>query len=240
MVLERRGVRALDDVSIAVAPGEIVGVAGVSGNGQTELVSVLCAMTAPTSGTIHVSGVDVTGLDPVGRVRAGLGRISEDRRGCVVPNLSVEQNLVLEDLDRFRRWGFTQRAKVRQHTRRLIEQFDIRAEPGDPVRSLSGGNMQKVLLARALAREPAALVVAQPTRGLDVGAAAYVHDQLRAVRERGGGVLLVSEDLDELFALADRLVVLFSGRVIGELATADVTAESVGLLMTGHEQVVAP
>ena len=100
--------------------------------------------------------------------------------------------------------------------------------------------MQKVLLARALAREPAALVVAQPTRGLDVGAAAYVHDQLRAVRERGGGVLLVSEDLDELFALADRLVVLFSGRVIGELATADVTAESVGLLMTGHEQVVAP
>jgi ABC-type uncharacterized transport system ATPase subunit len=240
VVLERRGVRALDDVSIAVAPGEIVGVAGVSGNGQTELVGVLCAMTPPTSGTIHVSGVDVTGLDPVGRVRAGLGRISEDRRGCVVPNLSVEQNLVLEDLDRFRRWGFTQRAKVRQHTQRLIEQFDIRAEPGDPVRSLSGGNMQKVLLARALAREPAALVVAQPTRGLDVGAAAYVHDQLRAVRERGGGVLLVSEDLDELFALADRLVVLFSGRVIGELATADVTAESVGLLMTGHEPAAAP
>jgi simple sugar transport system ATP-binding protein len=157
-----------------------------------------------------------------------------------VPNLSVEQNLVLEDLDRFRRWGFTQRAKVRQHTRRLIEQFDIRAEPGDPVRSLSGGNVQKVLLARALGREPAALVVAQPTRGLDVGAAAHVHARLRAVRARGGAVLLVSEDLDELFALADRLVVLFSGRVIGELATADVTAESVGLLMTGHERVAVP
>ena len=240
VTLERDGVRMLDEVSIAVASGEIVGVAGVSGNGQTELVSVLCAMTAPTSGAIHIAGVDVTRLDPVGRVSAGLGRISEDRRGCVVPNLSVEQNLVLEDLDRFRRWGFTHRAKVREHTRRLIERFDIRAEPGDPIRGLSGGNMQKVLLARALAREPAALVVAQPTRGLDVGAAAYVHDQLRAVRQRGGGVLLVSEDLDELFALADRLVVLFSGRVIGELSTSDVTAESVGLLMTGHERAVSP
>jgi simple sugar transport system ATP-binding protein len=240
LTLERDGIRTLDGVSLSVVPGEIVGVAGVSGNGQTELVSVLCATTEPTSGTIHVSGLDVTQLDPVARVRAGLGRISEDRRGCVVPNLSVEQNLVLEDLDRFRRWGVTQRGRVREHTRRLIEQYDIRADPGDPIRSLSGGNVQKVLLARALAREPAALVVAQPTRGLDVGAAAYVHDQLRAVRDRGGGVLLVSEDLDELFALSDRLVVLFSGRVIGELPTADVTAEAVGLLMTGHEQAAAP
>ncbi len=238
--LDADGVRLLDDVSVDVAPGEIVGVAGVSGNGQTELVSVLSAMTEPTSGTIHVGGVDVTGLDPLGRIRAGLGRISEDRRGCVVPGLTVEQNLVLEDLDQFRRWGLSQRRRMRDHTRRLIEQFDIRAEPNDPVRSLSGGNMQKVLLARALSRRPAALVVAQPTRGLDVGASAYVHDQLRAVRDRGGGVLLVSEDLDELLALADRFVVLYSGRVIGELALADATPEALGLLMTGHRSLRSP
>lgn len=240
LTLEADGARLLDDVSISVASGEIVGVAGVSGNGQTELVGVLSATTAPTTGSVHVGGVDVTTLDPLGRIRAGLGRISEDRRGCVVPALTVEQNLVLEDLDRFRRWGFTQRRQVREHTRRLIEQFDIRADPHDPVRSLSGGNMQKVLLARALSRQPAALVVAQPTRGLDVGAAAYVHDQLRQVRRRGGGVLLVSEDLDELFALADRFVVLYSGRLIGELLAAEVTPEALGLLMTGHEQVLAP
>jgi simple sugar transport system ATP-binding protein len=237
--LEREGVRVLDDVSITVAPGEIVGVAGVSGNGQTELVAVLSAMIAPTSGTIAVGGSDVTASGPLGRIRAGLGRISEDRRGCIVPSLTVEQNLVLEDLDRFRRCGFTQRRLVREHARRLVERFDIRAGLTDPIRSLSGGNVQKVLIARALSRDPRALVVAQPTRGLDVGAAAYVHDQLRSVRDRGGGVLLVSEDLDELFALADRLVVLFAGRVIGELATADVTAETVGLLMTGHERRVA-
>ena len=110
---------------------------------------------APTAGTIHVDGVDVTAADPVGRIRAGLGRITEDRRGSVVPRLTVEQNLVLEDLDRFRRYGFTQRRRVRQHARRLIAEFDIRAEPHDAVGSLSGGNLQKVLLARALSRDPA-------------------------------------------------------------------------------------
>ena len=195
----------------------------------------LCATTAPTSGTIHVDGVDVTAADPVGRIRAGLGRITEDRRGSVIPRLTVEQNLVLEDLDRFRRYGFTQRNRVRQHARRLIADFDIRAEPHEAVAGLSGGNLQKVLLARALSRDPRALVAAQPTRGLDVGAYAYVHDQLRRLRDAGGGVLLISEDLDELLALADRIVVLFAGRVIGELARAEATPRALGLLMTGHE-----
>ncbi len=227
--------RRLDEVSIKVAPGEIVGVAGVSGNGQTELVDVLCATTAPTSGTIHVDGVDVTAADAVGRIRAGLGRITEDRRGSVIPRLTVEQNLVIEDLDRFRRYGFTQRSRVRQHARRLIGDFDIRAEPHDVVAGLSGGNLQKVLLARALSREPRALVAAQPTRGLDVGSYAYVHDQLRRLRDAGGGVLLISEDLDELLALADRIVVLFAGRVIGELTREEATPRALGLLMTGHE-----
>jgi simple sugar transport system ATP-binding protein len=229
------GVRRLDDISLSLASGEIVGIAGVSGNGQTELVHVLCATAAPTSGSIHVDGVDVTAVDVVGRIRAGLGRITEDRRGSVVPGLTVEQNLVLEDLDRFRQYGFTQRGRVRQHARRLIADFDIRAEPHDIVGGLSGGNLQKVLLARALSRDPRALVAAQPTRGLDVGAYAYVHDQLRRLRDSGGGVLVISEDLDELLALADRLVVLYAGRIIGELPRADATPRALGLLMTGHE-----
>ncbi|CAN5766871.1 ABC transporter ATP-binding protein [soil metagenome] len=227
------GGRVLDEVNLSVAPGEVVGVAGVSGNGQTQLVSVLCGMTPPTTGAVCVGGVDITRAGPVERLRAGLGRITEDRRGSVVPNLSVEQNLVLEDLDRFRRWGFTDRGAVREHTRRLMADFDIRAEADAPIGSLSGGNMQKVLLARALSRRPTALVASQPTRGLDVGACGYVHDQLRAVRERGGGVLLISEDLDELLGLADRLVVLFSGRIIGEMTAGDATPEALGLLMTG-------
>jgi simple sugar transport system ATP-binding protein len=235
VALERDGVRRLDDVSIRVASGEIVGVAGVSGNGQTELVDVLCATATPTTGSVHVDGVDITAFDPVARIRAGLGRITEDRRGSVVPGLTVEQNLVLEDLDRYRRYGFTQRARVRKHARRLIADFDIRAEPHDTVGGLSGGNLQKVLLARALSRDPKALVAAQPTRGLDVGAYAYVHDQLRRVRDRGGGVLLISEDLDELLALADRIVVLFAGRIIGGLPRAEATPRALGLLMTGHE-----
>ena len=200
LTLAGEGAPRLDGVSIEVPAGEIVGVAGVSGNGQTELVDVLCASVHPTRGTIAIAGHDVTALDAVGRMRAGLGRITEDRRGSVVPSLSVEQNLVLEDLERFSRWGVTRRRTVREHTRRLIEQFDIRAAPHDAMRTLSGGNTQKVLLARALSRQPVALVVAQPTRGLDVGACNYVYDQLRAVRDRGGGVLLVSEDIDELLA----------------------------------------
>lgn len=224
----------LDSVSITVASGEIVGIAGVSGNGQTELVTVLCGMSDVTSGTVRVGSTDITSFGPAARIRAGLGRLTEDRRGSVIPNLTVEQNLVLEDLDGFRRGPFVSRRRIRAHVRALMERFDIRANSSDPIRSLSGGNMQKVLLARAIARNPRALVASQPTRGLDVGACEYVYSQLRALRADGAGVLLISEDLDELLGLCDRIVVLFSGRIIGELPAADATREGLGLLMTGH------
>lgn len=223
----------VDDVSLTVRAGEIVGVAGVSGNGQTELVALLCGTTPVTAGTVQVGGIDVTRLDVAARLRAGLGRLTEDRRGSVVPGMSVEQNLVLEDLDRFRTGPFLSRRRVRAHAESLIERFDIRAAPGDPIRSLSGGNMQKVLLARAIERDPTVLVASQPTRGLDVGACEYVYAQLRALREAGSGVLLVSEDLDELIGIADRIVVLSGGRLVGEVAAADATREALGVLMTG-------
>jgi ABC-type uncharacterized transport system ATPase subunit len=229
-----RGDRALlRDLNIRVGAGEIVGVAGISGNGQTELVGVLSGIEAPTSGTIRVAGTDVTRTDVAGRLRAGLGRLTEDRKGSVVPQLSVEHNLVLEDLPAYTRRGLLDRSAVRRHAEAMIERFDIRARPTDPVATLSGGNMQKVLLARALHRGPGILVASQPTRGLDIGACRYVHEQLRDLRDAGAGVLLVSEDLDELRSLSDRIVVLFRGEVVGDVTAADVSAERLGVLMAG-------
>jgi ABC-type uncharacterized transport system ATPase subunit len=224
----------LDGVTITVGAGEIVGVAGVSGNGQTELVSVLCGTTPASGGSVHVGDTDITHLPVADRIRAGLGRLTEDRRGSVVLGLSVEQNLVLEDLDQFRRGPFLDRRRIKTHVRELISRFDIRANASDPIRTLSGGNMQKVLLARAISRGPTALVASQPTRGLDVGACDYVYSQLRTLRDSGAGVLLISEDLDELLDLCDRVVVLFSGQVIGSVDAADASRQQLGLLMTGH------
>ena len=223
----------LRDLNVRVGAGEIVGVAGISGNGQTELVGVLSGIEAPTSGTIRVAGTDVTRTDVAGRLRAGLGRLTEDRKGSVVPQLSVEHNLVLEDLPAYTRRGLLDRSAVRRHAEAMIERFDIRARPTDPISTLSGGNMQKVLLARALHRGPGILVASQPTRGLDIGACRYVHEQLRDLRDAGAGVLLVSEDLDELRSLSDRIVVLFRGEVVGDVTAADVSAERLGVLMAG-------
>jgi general nucleoside transport system ATP-binding protein len=224
----------LDGVTLAVSPGEIVGVAGVSGNGQTELVEVLCGLRAPTGGRVMVNSVDITGSSPAEVIAAGLGRLTEDRHASVVSQLSVEDNLVLEDLPAFRRSGLLDRTAIRQHADLLIDRFSIKARPDDPLGSLSGGNMQKLLLARTLARDPVALVAAQPTRGLDVGAAEFVHTQLLARRSAGGGVLLISEDLEELLALSDRIVVMFEGRVVGELSAAEAEPQTLGLLMAGH------
>jgi general nucleoside transport system ATP-binding protein len=224
----------LDGVDLIVRAGEIVGVAGVSGNGQTELVEVLCGLQEPASGSVEVNGNDVTGADPAEVIAAGLGRLTEDRHASLVPRLSVEQNLVLEDLPAFRRRGLLDGSAIRLHASALIERFSIKAAPTDPVSSLSGGNMQKVLLARALARDPVALVASQPTRGLDVGAAEFVHTELLSRRAAGGGVLLISEDLEELLALADRIVVMFEGRLVGELPATEATPEALGLLMAGQ------
>ncbi len=161
------GLPAVRDVSFELRAGEIVGVAGVSGNGQTELAQVLSGMRPPTGGSVAVGGADVTGAPPAGMAAAGVGRIPEDRRASVVGELSVAYNLVLEDLDAYRRGPLLDERRVRARAEELIERFAIKARPADPVRTLSGGNMQKVLLARVLAREPRVLVVAQPTQGLD-------------------------------------------------------------------------
>jgi simple sugar transport system ATP-binding protein len=146
----------------------------------------------------------------------------------------VAYNLVLERLDDFRTGGRIDERRIGEHARELIERFDIRAGPDDPVVTLSGGNIQKVLLARVLSRDPRLLVVSQPTRGLDVGATEYVRSQLLARRAEGAAIVLVSEDLDELLAISDRLAVLYEGRVVGEMAVTDADVEHLGMLMAGR------
>jgi simple sugar transport system ATP-binding protein len=228
------GLPALAGVDLAVAAGEILGVAGVSGNGQSELVEILSGMRRPTTGRVLVGDIDVTGARPTDVMAAGVGRIPEDRHASLVLDLSVALNLVLEHIDDFRSATGLDERRIEAHARQLIERFAIRARPSDRVGTLSGGNIQKVLLARVLAREPRVIVVSQPTRGLDVGATEYVRREILARRAAGAAVLLVSEDLDELLALSDRLVVLYEGRVVGRMAAADAHPETLGLLMAGR------
>lgn len=225
---------AISDASADVCAGEILGVAGVSGNGQTELVEVLSGMRRPTSGSATVSGTELAGADPGQVMRAGVGRIPEDRHASLIGDLSVAYNLVLERLDDFGNGGRIDERRIRANAVELIRRFDIRAGPDDPVATLSGGNIQKVLLARVLSRDPRVIVVSQPTRGLDVGATEYVRSQLLERRADGAAILLVSEDLDELIALSDRLIVLYEGRIVGEMAVADADAEQLGMLMAGR------
>ena len=225
---------ALSDVSLTVGAGEILGVAGVSGNGQTELVEVLSGMRRPTRGSVTVDDVELAGADPARMMRARVGRIPEDRHASLIGDLSVAYNLALERLDDFRRGGRIDEGSIRRHAEELIQRFDIRAGPDDPVATLSGGNIQKVLLARVLSRDPRVVIVSQPTRGLDVGATEYVRSQLLERRADGAALLLVSEDLEELLALSDRLVVVYEGRIVGETTTAAADVGELGMLMAGR------
>ncbi len=228
-----QGLPALKGITLAVRQGEILGIAGVGGNGQKELSEVLSGMRRPTRGRIRVGTQDLTAADPATFTQAGVGRIPEDRHAGVVGDLSVAENLALEYLHEFTHQGLLDRKAMLEHARRLIQAFQIKARPTDRAGTLSGGNMQKVILARVLSREPQIVIAAQPTRGLDVGATEYVRRQLLAQRDRGAAVLLISEDLDEILALSDRIAVIYEGEIVGELPAADATPEKLGLLMAG-------
>jgi simple sugar transport system ATP-binding protein len=231
--LDTKGLPALKNVSFAVHPGEILGIAGVSGNGQSELAQVLSGMLQPVSGKIIFKGADITRLTPVEIVRLGIGRIPEDRHASVVGEMSVAENIVMETLNNYAPRGLLDRKRINQYAESLIAQYQIKARPQDPIRTLSGGNMQKVLLARTLARNPEVIIVSQPTRGLDVGATEYIHTVLRAQRQRGAGILLISEDLEEVLALSDRIAVIYEGQIMDILETKNTSVEQIGLLMAG-------
>ena len=237
VVNDDRRVRAVDGVSLSVRTGEIVGVAGVQGNGQTELVEAITGLRATQSGSLHLGESDLTRATVRDRTDAGLAHIPEDRQrhGLVLP-FTVAQNMILNRYYRlpFSRWMVMQAKAMRDQARDLVGRFDVRpANPEARVGSLSGGNMQKVIIARELSRDVRALVAAQPTRGVDVGSIEFIHGALIAARDAGAAVLLVSAELDELLAVSDRILVMFRGRIVGEVEAATATREEIGLLMAG-------
>jgi general nucleoside transport system ATP-binding protein len=235
-VTDDRGLEKVRGISFEVRAGEIVGVAGVDGNGQTELIDAITGLRRATSGKIVVAGADVTTDSVKHTLDAGLGHIPEDRqrRGLIL-DFSLAENLALHDYDsepesRFG-WLFPKRLVAR--ARKLLQEFDVRGGgPQTPAGGLSGGNQQKVVLAREIDRNPSVLIAAQPTRGLDVGAIEFVHRRLVEERAEGRGILLVSLELEEVLSLSDRILVIYEGEIVGEF-TPDASEEELGVAMTG-------
>jgi len=237
VVRDDRDQVAVDGVSFAVRAGEIVCVAGVQGNGQTELVEALTGLRPPEAGTVRVLGRDATGWTPRRVLRSGVGHVPEDRQkdGLIV-TFTIADNLVLNtyDLPPFARWIVRDEEAVLRAAEERARAFDIRTPSVQlPVSTLSGGNQQKVIVAREFSREVRLLVASQPTRGLDVGSVEYIHRRLVEQRDRGVAVLIVSSELDEVLALADRVAVMYRGRIVDVLPAERATKERVGLLMAG-------
>jgi simple sugar transport system ATP-binding protein len=234
-----RGTQALSDISFSLRGGEIMAVAGVAGNGQRELAETIAGMRPATSGTIHANGRRLRSGDPRHAIAVGIAYVPEDRLGTgVAPGLSVASNLVLKSYRRApaSRGPFLLLGRIRELARRAMRNHDVRASSPDvPARQLSGGNLQKVVLAREFTGAPEVVVAASPTRGLDVAAIETVHKYLRDAAAYGIGVLLISEDLDEILALADRIVVMYEGAIVGERDARTATVEELGLLMAGGE-----
>jgi simple sugar transport system ATP-binding protein len=235
-------------VSLTLRAGEITAIAGVSGNGQQALAEVLCGLRAPDAGRVVVAGRPLA-ADPRAWIAAGVARIPEDRQAAgVIGDLPLWENAIAEHYrTRFARRAIVRRRAARGFARQVIERFDVRAGGGvdTPARALSGGNMQKLIIGRVLIGDagggnaPLLIVANQPTWGLDIGAVAFVHQQLLDACARGAAVLLVSDDLDEIFALADRIAVMHAGRLTGARLTAEWNLSAIGMAMAGATQVEA-
>ncbi len=238
VALNDRGLPALRGISLAVRRGEIVGIAGVAGNGQHELAEVVTGLRHVNSGRVRVLHHDVTNGSARAFHKAGVAHIPEDRmRMGIVPTLSVAENLVLKSYryPPFSRGPVINGQAVDQFARRMIAGYEIVTPgPSTPVRLLSGGNIQKLILSRELADEPPVIIAAHPTSGLDVSATEQIHTLLLRRRQEGAAILLISEDLDEIFTLSDRIAVLFSGEIVGIVDAAEADRERIGLLMMGQ------
>jgi ABC-type uncharacterized transport system ATPase subunit len=235
-VRDDRDLEAVKGASLTVKAGEIVALAGVDGNGQQELVEALAGLRAPTGGRITVGGQDITGRGVRATTDAGVAHIAEDRhrRGLVLP-FTLAENLVLREYRRpeFSPRGWLRVRHIREWAARLLKEYDVRGGgPDTYAASLSGGNQQKVVVAREIACDPKLLIAHQPTRGLDVGAIEFVHKRLIEERDRGRGILLVSLEYEEVRSLADRILVIYEGRIAGEFSP-DATEEELGIAMTG-------
>lgn len=234
-VMSDRGTRAVHDVSFEIRPAEILGIAGVEGNGQTELLEAIAGLRAMHAGRVQLASQDVGTRSVRERADLGLSHIPEDRhrRGLIL-DYSIADNLILGRQHHFGSFGTLDAARIALNAAEQVQRFDIRpAMPSLPARALSGGNQQKIVIAREMGRAFSVLLAAQPTRGVDVGAIEFIHAQLRAARDAGKGILLVSADLPEVLALSDRIAVMYGGRFVTVLPAAQCTAEQLGPYMTG-------
>ena len=232
---------AVKNVSFQVHAGEIVCIAGIDGNGQTELVYALTGLEPAAGGRITLEGKDITHATIRQRSKDGMSHIPEDRhKHGLVLDYSLENNMVLQRYwqPEFQKGGFIRADKVREYSDKLIAQYDVRSGQGSStiVRSMSGGNQQKAIIAREIDKNPELLVAVQPTRGLDVGAIEYIHRQLVAQRDEGKAVLLVSLELDEVMDVPDRILVMYEGEIVGELDPKKTTQEELGLYMAGAKR----
>lgn len=228
----------LDAVDLSLCAGEILGIAGVSGNGQAALADFLGGLTAASAGQFSLFGEAIVHADAAAMVRRGVGRIPEDRHAVgLIGDMPITENMISE---RYRERPFSKHHLIdwqaaRTFAEGIIAGFDVRCPgPQATARLLSGGNMQKLILGREMAGNPRLILAAQPTRGLDIGAVGYVHEQLLAARRRGAGILLISEDLDELLTLSDRIAVIYRGQLSAPMARADFSVQQIGLMMAGH------
>ena len=233
---------AVNNVSLQVRRGEIVCIAGIDGNGQTEFVYGLTGLEPLVNGTISMNGKDITNLPIRERLTSGMSHIPEDRhKHGMVLDYTLEDNIVLQryfEPQITSKFGFLKRKEIREYANRLIQQYDVRSGQGPitKARAMSGGNQQKAIVAREIDKNPELLVAVQPTRGLDVGAIEYIHKQLVAQRDAGKGVLLVSLELDEVMNVSDRILVMYEGEIVGEFDPKTVTVEELGLYMAGSKR----
>ncbi|MDI6025492.1 ABC transporter ATP-binding protein [Corticibacterium sp. UT-5YL-CI-8] len=243
LVLDRVSTRrvngaGLDAVSLTLRGGEITGLAGVSGNGQAALAALLSGTERPTAGTVAVDGSTIADWSPKAALGKGIARVPEDRHAVgTIGDMSITENVIAESYDtpRFSRYGFIDWKAARGFAEQIIRDYDVKCpSPEARIRLLSGGNMQKLVLGRALDPNPVVILASQPTRGLDVGAVAYVHARLLEARERGAAILLISEDLEEILALSDSIVVISKGQVSAPSRRGERSIRELGELMAGH------
>jgi simple sugar transport system ATP-binding protein len=236
-VLDHRGLPAVKNVNLEVRKGEILAIAGVDGNGQTELVEAITGLRKSLSGRIEINNKDITGKSPKDAIEAGLGHIPEDRhkRGLVLKYSLAENSILgIHYKEPFAKGIMMNYSKVKDHARKLIANYDVRTPNEDVAASaLSGGNQQKMIVAREIEKDPELIIAAQPTRGLDVGAIEYIHKRLVEERDNGRAVLLVSLELDEVLSLADRIAVIYDGEIVDILDAKEATEQKLGILMAG-------
>jgi simple sugar transport system ATP-binding protein len=238
-VTDDEGRTLLDDVSFRVREGEVFGVAGVAGNGQTELVETLIGLRPLDAGQIRLDGTELTAITPASYTEAGGAIVPEDRHHeAVALELSVLDNLLMKEFhtSRFSKRGVIDMEAARERAEELVRQYDVKTPRVMlPARTLSGGNQQKLVLARELSRDPRFVIAFQPTRGLDVGAIEFVYGELNDKKKAGGAILLISFELDEIFTMADRFAVMVGGRFLRTLESGEADAQTVGLLMGGTQ-----